>query len=58
MNSMIDEKHKEIIRENFLNWVKDDLKIITEGHPTVGMMYLAWIEATKQSDTSNSIEST
>lgn len=55
---MIDEKHKEIIRENFLNWVKDDLKIITEGHPTVGMMYLAWIEATKQSDTSNSIEST
>lgn len=54
---MIDEKYKETIRDNFLSWVKDDLKIKAKDHKqAVGLMYIAWLEATRQSDTKNSIK--
>lgn len=54
---MTDEKYKKIIRDNFLSWAKDDLKIKAEDHKhVVGLMYLAWLEATRQSDTKNSIK--
>lgn len=57
MNLMIDEKYKETIRDNFLNWVKDEVKIEAENHKLeVGLMYIAWLEATRQADIRNSIK--
>jgi len=57
MNLMIDEKYKETIRDNFLNWVKDEVKIEAENHKLeVGLMYIAWLEATKQAEIRNSIK--
>lgn len=57
MNSMIDEKHKEIIRDNFLEWARKELKVNTEEpNDIIGFMYIAWLEATKQAEIRNSIK--
>lgn len=54
---MTDEKYIETIRENFLKWADEDTGLVTEKYKDViGLMYLAWLEATRQADIRNSIK--
>lgn len=54
---MIDEKYREIIRDNFLEWARKELKVNTEEYnDIIGFMYIAWLEATKQAEIRNSIK--
>ena len=40
----MDEEYKKMIRENFIKFIKD----IENDYIIIGLMYLAWLEATKQ----------
>lgn len=54
---MTDEKYIETIRENFLKWAGEDTGLLTEKYKDIiGLMYLAWLEATRQADERNSIK--
>ena len=45
----MDEEYKKMIRENFIKFIKD----IENDYIIIGLMYLAWLEATKQADERN-----
>ena len=54
---MTDKEYIETIRENFLKWADEDTGLVTEKYKDViGLMYLAWLEATRQADIRNSIK--
>jgi len=50
---MIEKEYKEIVRENFLEWIEDTGLAKEEYKEIIGIMYLAWLEATVQADIRN-----
>jgi hypothetical protein len=53
---MTDEKHKEIIRNNFIEWAKITFPKNSLNHELAGILYLSWIEATRQADERHAIK--
>lgn len=54
---MIEKEYKEMVRENFLEWIKEDAGLAKEEYRgIIGIMYLAWLEATIQADIRNSMK--
>ena len=54
---IMDKEYKEIVRENFLQWIEKDTGLAKEEYKEIiGIMYLAWLEATIQADERNAIK--
>ena len=53
---MTDENHKEIIRENFIKWVKITFPKNLLNHELAVILYLSWLEATRQADERHAIK--
>lgn len=48
---IMDEEYKEMIRENFLKFIKKEE--VENNSKIIGVMYFAWLEATRQADERN-----
>ena len=53
----MDKEYNEMIRNNFLEWLEKDTGLAKiEYKELIGIMYFAWLEATRQADERNSIK--